>query len=184
MIRESRVIARLLLDGADDQTWRQAIVIDNALQKRSIESAKRQANMIKSRLTLVKPELWELIVSGSSGETVQALLAASIKHSRLLGDFMNRVVKSHWGEFQKRLTPRDWDDYLDLCAQLDPTVNAWTDSTRNKLKQIVFKILAEAGYIHSTASPELAPVSVEPAVKQYLIKHSEQYVLNCMEVTP
>jgi hypothetical protein len=61
LVRESRIIVRLLLDHADKKAWHQAITIDNVLQKRSPESAKRQGRFVKKRLTLMKPVLWELI---------------------------------------------------------------------------------------------------------------------------
>jgi hypothetical protein len=159
-------------------------VIENVLQKRSPETAKRQTRLIKERLTLMETELWKLIVQGTSDVVIQALLAASIKHSPLLGDFMSTVVKSHWQLFQKRLSSRDWQEYLDMCAQLDPNILNWTDATRAKIKQIIFRILAEAKYVTNTRSLELLPVAVIPDVKRYLVNHSEEYVLTCMEITP
>ncbi len=66
---ESRKIACLLLDNADLDAWHQAIVIDNILQKRSPATAKRQAKLIKNRLSLMEPELWDIIVRGSSDVT-------------------------------------------------------------------------------------------------------------------
>ncbi|NQU65102.1 MAG: DUF1819 family protein [SAR324 cluster bacterium] len=36
------------------------------------------------------------------------------------------------------------------CTNIDPTIEGWADSTRKKLRQIIFKILAEAGYINNT----------------------------------
>jgi len=89
LIRESQVIAKLLLENVNENSWNNAIVTNNLLQKRSPESAKIQAKLIKERLVLMKPDLWNLIYSGTSEVIVQALLAASIKHSPLLGDFMH-----------------------------------------------------------------------------------------------
>jgi hypothetical protein len=184
LVRESRIIARLLLDHADEKAWRQAIVIDNVLQKRSPETAKRQARLIKERLTLMEPELWRLIDKGSSDVVAQALLAASIKHSRLLGDFMDKVVQSHWRVFKKRLSNKDWEDYLETRVQIDPHIETWTESTRSKLRQIIFRIFVEAKYVNNTRSLELLPVSLVPDVKIYLLNYSEDYVLTCMEMTP
>ncbi|KPA14794.1 protein containing Protein of unknown function DUF1819, putative inner membrane [Candidatus Magnetomorum sp. HK-1] len=184
LVRESQIIARLLLDNIHGKDWHQAIQIDNLLQKRSPESAKRQALFVKERLTLMEPELWKLIDKGSSDVVVQAVLAASIKHSRLLGDFMDKVVKSHWQVFKKHLSDRDWQDYFDMCSQIDPKIQKWTESTKAKLKQIVFKILAEAKYVNNTRALELLPVSLTPEVKTYLLNNSENYVLKCMEVSP
>ncbi len=184
LVRESQIIARLLLENADDQRWHQAIVIENLLQKRTPETAKRQTRLLKDRLTLMEPEGWTLIVQGPSDVVIQALLAASIKHSRLLGDFMRTIVKSHWQVFKKRISARDWQNYLDMCIQIDPNIQNWTAATRAKIKQIIFRILAEAKYVTNTRALELLPVWVVPDVKSYLIKHSEEYVLTCMEITP
>ncbi len=97
---------------------------------------------------------------------------------------MGKIVKSHWEVFKKRISTKDWQDYLDTCIQIDPNIQNWTDATRSKLKQIVFRILAEAKYVNNTRSLELLPVTVVPEVKKYLVDNSEDYVLKCMEITP
>ena len=194
LIRESRILARLMLENLDNsnnfdnfsnsQAWYQAIVIDNILQKRSPATARLQARLIKNRLTLMKPEFLELIDKGASDVVVQALLAASIKHSRLLGDFMTKVIKSHWQLFNKCVSARDWQEYLETCSQIDSNIQSWTDGTRSKLKQIIFRILVEAKYVNNIKSLELLPVNITPEVKIYLINNSEDYILKCMEITP
>lgn len=183
LIMESRKIARLLLDNANPKQWHQAIMIDNILQKRTPSAAKRQARLIKNRLSLMKPALWEFIAQGSSDMAVQGILAAAIKHSRLLGDFMDTVIRQHWRTFVKEITDKDWKNFIETCVQIDPGIDQWTDSTQAKIKQVIFRILTESKYIDNTKSLQLLPVSVIPEIRQYLIKNSEKYVLRCMEVT-
>jgi len=183
LIRESRKIARLLLNNADSGEWHQAIVIENVLQKHRPDTAMRQARLIKNRLSLMTPKLWEIVDKGSMDVAVQALLAASIKHSRLLGDFMDKTLRECWRTFTKNISIKDWKDFLETCAQVDPKVDKWTNSTRSKLKQVVFRILAESKYIACTKSLRLLPVSIIPDIRKYLIENSEDYVLCCMEVT-
>lgn len=180
---ESRKIARLLLDNANPDAWHQAIVIDNILQKRSPATAKRQARLIKNRLSLMKPELWDIIVRGSSDETVQALLAAAIKHSPLLGDFMDMVIRQHWRTFIKKLDDKNWKDFINTCVQVDPGIEQWTASTLAKLRQVIFRIFAESKYIDNTKNLNLLPVSVIPEIRRYLLENSEHRILHCMEVT-
>jgi hypothetical protein len=183
LVAESRQIAELLLKGADPEDWSDAVLKNNILQKRSPETARRQARLIKKRLVLMKPALWEMVVNAHAGLATQAVMAAAIKHSRLLGDFMNTVVREHWRTFQKSMSISDWHHFMETCAQVDPGVERWSDSTRAKLKQVVFRILAEAGYVDSTRSLILQPVSIEPELITYLKSNAEDYVINCMSVT-
>ena len=183
LIPESRKIASLLLHRVNDDAWHKAIVIDNILQKRSPVAAARQARLIKSRLILMKPDLWKLVQKGKSEVSVQAILASAIKHSRVLGDFLNQVVHENWRTFKPNINVKDWKYFFETCSQADPQMLEWTESTRKKLKQIIFRILAESNYIDTTRSGKLQSVSVLPEIKQYLTDNSERYVLRCMKAT-
>ena len=68
------------------------------------------------------------------------------------------------------------------AAQMEPQVDTWKESTRSKLKQVVFRMLAEAKYIESTRSCELIPVSLAPEIEEYLVQKNEEYVLKCMKI--
>jgi len=50
LIRERQVIAKLLLENVNENSWNNAILTNNLLKKRSPESAKIQAKLIKERL--------------------------------------------------------------------------------------------------------------------------------------
>lgn len=183
LMEESRKIADLLLKNIDSAQWYQAIVVENILQKRSPVTAKKQARLIKNRLILMDRALWLLVKDGSAQVASQALLSAAIKHSRLIGDFMSTVLRQHWQTFTKTIDLKDWNLYLEQCAQIEPEIDTWKDTTRSKLKQIVFRILAEAKYIENTKSCRLIPVSLTPEIKSYLVKNKEDYVLSCMDIT-
>lgn len=182
MLRESRKVAKLLLAGADEKTWHQAIYVDNILQKKVPATAKRMARLIRNRLEPMSPDLWKLIVNGSAETSLQALLAAAIHHSRLLGDFLNNVVKEKYRIFDKQVTVQDWKKFLYTCELRDSVVTQWTETTRAKLGQVIFRILAEARYLDSTRSLKLTPVSLTPEVRRYLLEHKEKYILKCMDV--
>ncbi len=131
----------------------------------------------------MKPDLWDLVHKGKSEVSIQALLAAAIKHSRLLGDFMNQVVHENWRTFKPKINVKDWKYFFETCSQADPQMLEWTESTQKKLKQIIFRILAESNYIDTTRSRQLQSVTVLPEIKKYLTDNSERYVLSCMEAT-
>ena len=182
LLRESREVVRLILQDADTKKWYRAIAVENVLQKTSPATARRMATLIKKRLEMMPHELWNMVADGTTEVATQSLLAAAIKHSRLLGDFMSQVLRRHYREFNNQLHPKDWEAYLVDCAHIDPAVASWSPITRKKMGQVAYRILSEAGYLDNTRSLKLQPVLIAPEVSKFLFNHNEKYVLKCMEV--
>ncbi|MBG0773464.1 DUF1819 family protein [Oleidesulfovibrio alaskensis] len=182
LIPESRVIANLLIEGADDHLFHQKVIIENILQKRSPASAKRQAKLIRNRLGSFDGELLQLIQNGSHEQAVQLLLASAIMHSHLLGDFIKQAITTQIKTYQKEISYRDWDYFFEECKHRDPSLEKWAESTTKKVRQVIFRILAEAGIIDSTRTMNLLPFSLLPEVKELLEKHGHVYPLDCLEI--
>ena len=178
---ESKRIAALLLMQPDEAAWRLAIETDNILQKKTPATARRQATLIRKRLTTLDAQGWKLIAERESEVQIQVLLAAAIKHSSLLGDFLRSVYALRQRRLEPALAPQDWPDFLAECAHYDPAVAQWTDSTRAKLFQVIVRVLAEAKYLDNARSMRLTPRSLHPDVRRYLGERHETYVLECLE---
>ena len=93
-VPESRTIARLLLDRVDDEQWHHAIQTENLLQARNVATATRLARLIRQRLTTMDSGLWKLVRDGNATVAAHAALSAAVKHSPLIGDFLDRVFKA------------------------------------------------------------------------------------------
>ena len=184
LVTESQKVAEMILQGADAADWQRFIKVDNELQKRSPASTRRQTRLLRNRLDPASRDLLQIVVSGSNEAAVQALLAAAINHSRLLGDFMDMVLRNHIRRFETNLSPTDWSKFLAECASHAPEVNSWAESTRKKLGQVVIRILAEAKYLDNTRNMRITPVSVLPEVGRCLEQHGENYALDCMTLNP
>jgi hypothetical protein len=183
-VPESRIVARLLLDGVDQRGWKDAIEKENVLQARNTVTAKRLARLIRQRLETMDADLWRLVRDGTGSVATHAVLAAAIKHSPLLGDFLDLVVREQFRLFNPKLTPAAWEDYLNDCRGRDPDMPLWTEITRRRLKSSVFQTLAQAGYLADTRSLKLQPVHIARQVIDYLQDHDEAYVLRCIQVSP
>jgi hypothetical protein len=181
-VTESRVVADLLLRGVIDRQWRKAIYHENVLQARSPKTAKRFSILIRRRLSSVEAPLWKLIRDGSAVEATHACLAATVKTSRLLGDFLDLVVREQYRTFKEKLSLTLFADYLQDCRGRDPDMPQWSESTITRLRSTVYTILAEAGYIDSTKTRKLQAVHIVKPVLRYLEQHDEQYVLRCIQV--
>ena len=183
-VAESRIVAGLLLRKVNADGWEKAIIEDNVLQTRSEATAIRIGRLIRKRLELMNPDLWRLVRDGTGTVATHAVLAAAVKHSPLLGDFLDLVVREQYRLFNTALSNKLWDEYLDDCRGRDPDMPIWNESTRKRLRSSVFQILAQAGYIENTRSKRLQTVHIASQVLQYLEKHNEHYVLRCIKVSP
>jgi len=183
-VAESRIVAGLLLRKVNADGWEKAIIEDNVLQTRSEATAIRIGRLIRKRLELMNPDLWRLVRDGTGTVATHSVLAAAVKHSPLLGDFLDLVVREQYRLFNMALSNKLWDDYLDDCRGRDPDMPIWNESTRKRLRSSVFQILTQAGYIENTRSKRLQTVHIASQVLQYLERHNEYYVLRCIKVSP
>ena len=183
-ILESRIIADLLLRQATSEEWQEILYATNALQTRNKETARRLARLIRQRLELMNADLWRLVRDGSKTVATHACLAAAIKHSALLGDFLDLVVREQYRLFASKLSPTLWEEYLNDCRGRDSMMPLWNDSTRRRLRSSVYQALAQAGFLDSTRTLRLQPVHIASEVLGYLRDHREEYVLRCIQVSP
>ena len=183
LIHESQKTASLLLSGLTEQQIKKKVIDENLYQCRSQSSSIRRCRLILDRLTSMNREILPMTTEGDYILSTQSLLACAVKHSRLLGDFMLRIIGPRIRIIDDRLSNRDWIKFLESCELIDPHVKEFTESTRKKLKQIIFRILVEAKYLESQKLPKLTPVRIEPELISFLTKYHEKYVLNCLEVS-
>lgn len=181
-LKESRVIADLLLRNLPAVEWKDALGNRNLLQAKSPATAVRLARLIRGRLESMPPEIWKLIRDGSSEVATQGVLACAIKHSALLGDFLDLEVRDQYRRFGKSLTKKMWLDFLEGCRGRDPQMPQWNESTVRRMGSSVFQILAQAGYIQDTRSMLLQRPHISAEITGYLKRNQEDYVLRCITV--
>lgn len=167
MVAESRKIAKLMLLDLDEAGWERAIVADNVLQK-SPATARRQTRLLRNRLGKLDADGWSMVASDGVEACSQVLLAAAIRHSRLLGDFLRDVYWEDVRRLERQLSRQQWDAFLSECGHRDDSVEGWSESTREKLYQVVARILAEAKYVDSTRKLGLTPPMLHPKARAYI----------------
>lgn len=184
MLPESRRIARLLLTHPTKEQWFEALKLDNVLQKKTPATARRQARLIRNRLDTLEDEAWVMIADGSQEVATQLLFAATIKHSRVLADFLSDVYSGHLRRLEQHLSPaKDWEAFFADCAQRDPAVAEFSATTQAKMLQVILRVLAEGRYVDSTKTLRLTPPHLHPDVVGYLKRHSENALLSIMDMT-
>ncbi len=183
MLSESRKIAALLLKNSSDAEWDHALKVENILQKKTPATAYRQAQLIKKRLVTVDEEGWRLIAAGEMEVAIQMLLVAAIKHSCLLEDFLRDVYSRQLARMELKLNHHLWDAFWVECAHRDAEIEDWSASTKEKLFQVIVRILVEAKYLDTSRKMNMTPVSLHPSIVSFLKRHGEHDVLSAMKVS-
>jgi hypothetical protein len=183
LVRESRVIAELLLGHADEAQWKQVIQTENRLQKRSPATAKRQARALRQRLERLDQPFWRALRDGDDELATQVAFVAALERNLLLVEFVETVLGDAFILQAENLAQYQWLDFLEDRAHRDPAIGGWTESSKKKMGQVVFRILAEVGLLQSTRSLRLQHILVRPEVN-ILLEDSRRYRIKaCLNVS-
>ncbi|ELI8050864.1 DUF1819 family protein [Yersinia enterocolitica] len=181
MLRESRVIAKLLTTSPDEEKWTNAIVNDNALQKTSMHSAKRMASTLRKRLQPMGEAFWAEL-SGVSDDTArQMLLLATMCQSPVLTDFMATTLCDARQMYREALRSDDWQEFILSRQRAIVGLEQYSESSIQKMGSNVFKILADSGYLESGRSKKLKNVYMLPQIREWAIRLDCQKAYDVME---
>lgn len=180
MVRESRIVAELLLAGVDDAAWKAAILDENRLQKARPASAKRMAQAVRKRLVRLPEPFWQALCEGDDQLATQLAFCAALARNLLLLEFMETVVVDAFVTHAERLEPYQWDDFLADRAFRDPAILGWTEASRRKMGQVAFRMLTEVGLMGDTRNRKLRPLLIRDEVMNLLQQHDFSRIQGCL----
>ena len=145
LLDETKIIANLLKDGNDFTQIKQQVEQNNLLNTKSQVTAKTYFSLSRSRLELVKPELWYLMADSDRELSSQAIFVAALKYSPLVGDFLRLALRQRIKEFYADCPYSVWDTYLEQCYTRDAEMAIFSPSSYNKLRSQTYNILIDGG---------------------------------------
>lgn len=180
MVRESRIVADLMLSGADETAWKTVLYVENRLQKKRPATAKRMAQAIRKRLERLEPPFWQALRDGDDQQATQVAFCAALARNLLLVEFLETVVGDAFVTHAERLEPYQWDDFLADRAFRDPAILSWTEASRRKMGQVAFRMLTEVGLMGDTRNRKLRPLLVRAEVLSLLQQHDLTRIQDCL----
>ncbi|WP_318474359.1 DUF1819 family protein [Photobacterium leiognathi] len=181
MIKESQLIADLLLTQPSKEQWDDALVNQNILQKRSPASAKRNAATIKKRIGSLSNEFLSALANANHEEAAQLMMAATLINSPLLADFMRTVVMDAKRMYRESIDSKDWEYFWEDKCRLYPEFAEMSESSTYKIAQVAFKVMTDGGFLESTKSKILTNIYIEPDVRSLLIEMDKEDIIQAME---
>lgn len=171
---ETKKVAGLYLEERD---WKKVAKIafdTNLLQYRTQNALKRTLSEIISRLKKLPEEALSILVNGTPYEQNQILwLAVCLRYS-FIYDFAIEVVKEKYNLMQSKITQLDYDAFFNSKLNWHDELDKLTDSTRYKLKQILFKMLKEAEIVDSDNC--ILTTFVSPRVIEIINNYDSKYL--------
>ena len=182
-VRESRIVADLLLQDASPEQWHEVIQQQNRLQKRAPASAKRVAQAIRKRLERLDAPFWRAIRDGDDELATQVVFCSALERNLLLVEFIETVLKDAFVTRAGVLEPYHWNEFLDERSHRDSTITTWTESSRKKMAQVVYRMLAEVGLLKSTRNMKLQNLLIRSEVRVLLDDSYRYRIKACLEVS-
>ncbi|MCK6622793.1 MAG: DUF1819 family protein [Calditrichaceae bacterium] len=173
---ESVKIARLYREEKDWRNIDRRILRENILQKKTVATQKRQVREIKRRLDNLSPESLDYLASAELEAARFLLLLAVVKTYDFIFEFIDEVVRSKFLLFDTIILEADYARFFEAKAALHPEVASLSETSRAKIKEVLFRILAESGLIASSKNWQITPPYVPEKIIELVTREDAKYL--------
>jgi len=91
-------------------------------------------------------------------------LLAICKTYNIIKDFLTEVVRDKFTMMEYELTEGNYNSFLNRKKEIFPQLEEFSDSTEKKARQVIWRILEEAGIISNTKEKRIIPQFLSPEV--------------------
>ena len=146
-LNESVVIARLFQEMGDWSAVKRAAAESGVIPFKKQSSVTRSVREIANRLEFLQPDELEMLVRGDYHDQLSILWLALCRSYRFIGEFAAELVSERFLSFRTHLTYDDFDAFFSAKAEWDRDLEQISVSTREKLRQVLFRLMREAGIL-------------------------------------
>jgi hypothetical protein len=159
-VNESIEVARIYDCTCD---WPETIakaLADRATSLPKSASNRRTLREIVNRVSCMKADELRFLIERADRPEQEALLwLATCRAYRFVREFATEVIGERFLSYRLALPLESFDQFFDAKAEWDEGLAKISQSTRRKLRQILFRILREAGVIDSANNIRAAHLS-------------------------
>ena len=142
--QETVTLSLLYLELGDWKLLRDKVLDENLLQARTQNTLKRVYREIVSRLKTLSPAELQLLTEADSLKQGYLLWIAACRRYKFIADFAVEVLRERYISLNTTLNKEDFDAFFNKKSEWHAEMNEIKPATRNKLRQVVFKMLREA----------------------------------------
>ncbi|MBL7471377.1 DUF1819 family protein [Robertkochia sediminum] len=156
--KEFRTTIEMITAGKQDQ-------LASALGGGKSTTGKRMALELTKRAQQLSPEQMEYFLNTGLDEQNAMAFYAVCKAHHFIRDFMIEVVREKTFVYDTVLTEGEFITFLRTKAELHPEIESLADSTRQKIRQVTFNMMAESGLIDNRNDKNIAPQFLGPELR-------------------
>lgn len=147
LYNETKIIAKFLLDGEDEEKLRKRNIEENLIKYKSPKSIVRVNSPIFKRLKVMDKEMLEDFVYSDIENSKHILLYAIMKTDKLIRDFVMEVYRDKLMMRKEYIEKFDIDNWYEEKCILSNTLKERSETTSAKLKQVIMKIMQDSGLV-------------------------------------
>ena len=159
LAREGAVLAPVYIERRDWEQVRDQAVESNLLQARTHRTGVRLVRETVKRLSALADDEVELLTEATASERGYLMWAAACRRYELVGEFAEEVLRERFLLLASSLEYQDFDSFFRTKAVWHDELAEIKDSTLQKLRSNVFKMLHEAELLSEAGSIRLAVLS-------------------------
>ncbi len=133
---------------------------------------------------LQSQSLISLLADAPAEVAKQVNLYAMMKQNLIVWDFMTTVIGEKYRTQEFDFSKKDLNVFFFRLQEQSDSVASWSDSTINKIKQVLARCLVECGYLDSVRALQLNPVTIVPELEDEIKANNDVAALpafNCFQ---
>lgn len=161
--REASILATVYTEHRDWAKVRDVAVNGNLLQARTHSTGVRRVRETIKRLSSLSSREVEIFTELTASERSYVMWAAACRHYGLIGDFAEEVLRERFLTLAGTVSYDDYDFFYRAKAVWHDELSAVTDHSYKKLRQVLFRMMLEAGLLSTAGTIESALLSARVA---------------------
>ncbi|MER8027060.1 DUF1819 family protein [Glutamicibacter protophormiae] len=170
LARESAILALLYVELRDWAQVRDTAVEENLLQTRTRSTGIRRVRETVNRLSVLSNHELKILADLTAAERGHVMWAAACRRFELIGEFAEEVLRERFLTLAGTVSYEDYDSFYRAKAMWHAELDDVTDLTYKKLRQVLFRMMAEAGLLN--AQGVIEPALLSARVAECLTKSS------------
>jgi len=130
----------------------------------------REFREVRKRLEKLTPEQISILINGDFISQKQIAFLGVCKRYGFIRDFTIEVIRDKVLVFDFKLNESDFNSFINSKILLHPELEAFSTSTLKKAKQVMYRILEQAGIINNAVEKNILPQIIQQDVINAIVR--------------